>query len=148
MTYYSYLCTNFLKNPFRADTEQHNRRLEVMRTRVLAKTAFQDQMREIMNLAWHICRITCEPFSVCLHKAWMNFKLKVAMMTKVVRFSYIKKSTGELRTALGTTDPHKYDYTPTGGVRNGNFADCVQYYDKEADGFRMFKSYNLVTISL
>lgn len=105
-------------------------------------------MHEIMTLAWRIFRVTGESFAACLKRAWMNYKLKVAMMTRIVRFAYIKKSTGELRTAIGTTDPHRYEYTPTGNGRNGNFADCVQYWDQEADGFRMFKTYNLVSVTI
>lgn len=117
-----------------------------MRTNI--NTAFKKQMQEIMRIAWRIFRVTGETFSDCLRKAWMNYKLRCAMMTRIVRFAYIKKSTGELRTAIGTCDPTRYDYTPTGNGRNGNFADCVQYYDKEADGFRMFKTYNLVSAEI
>lgn len=105
-------------------------------------------MSEIMNTAWQIWRTTGENFADCLRRSWLCYKLRCAMMTRIVRFAYIKKSTGELRTAIGTTDPHRYEYTPTGNGRQGNFADCVLYYDKEADGFRMFKTYNLVSAEL
>lgn len=105
-------------------------------------------LRDIMNTAWRICRVTGEAFAQCLKKAWQVYKLQMAMMNRIVRFSYIKKSTGELRTAYGTTDPHRYTYTPTGNGRNGNFADCVQYWDTEAQGFRMFKTFNLVSVEL
>lgn len=79
-----------------------------------------------------------------MKKAWMNVKLQVEMRTKIVCFFFIKKSTGELRQAFGTTDPHRYSYEPKGVGHQGNFKDCVQYWDTEKQGFRMFKTYNLV----
>lgn len=104
----------------------------------------KNELKSIMSLGWRIHEVTGETFAACLTRAWLNHKLRNAMRTRIVRFIYIKKSTGELRTAYGTTDPHRYTYTPTGTGRNGNFSDCVQYWDTEAHGFRMFKSFNLV----
>ena len=108
------------------------------------KTEFKNQMREIMNIAWQIFRITGETISACLKRAWTNFKLRNAMRTRIVRFSYIKKSTGELRVAYGTTDPHRYTYEAVGG-RDTKPNDCTRYWDTEACGFRMFKIFNLVS---
>ena len=82
-----------------------------------------------------------------MHICWMNLKLKKAMKTRVVQFFFIKASTGELRQAFGTTDPHRYEYEAKGG-RNGNYAHCVQYWDTEKQGFRMFKDFNLVSVVL
>lgn len=110
-------------------------------------TAFKNTMREIMNLAWQISRVTGEAFSKCLHKAWLNFKLKLAMKNRIVRFTYIKKTTGELRNALGTLDPTRYHYEAVGG-RDTKPSDCTRYWDTEADGFRMFKMFNLVNVEL
>lgn len=85
--------------------------------------------------------------SEAMRQAWMVEKLKVALKTRVVEFFYIKKSTGEMRQAFGTTDPHRYNYTATGNGRHGNYADCVQYWDFEKQAFRMFKTYNLVKVA-
>lgn len=109
--------------------------------------AFKNQMREIMTTAWQICRTTGESFSECLKRAWQCSKLRSAMMTRIVRFTYIKKSTGQLRNALGTLDPHRYDYQAVGG-RDYKPADCIRYWDCEAQGFRMFKTFNLVSVTL
>lgn len=108
---------------------------------------FKNEMRELMMSAWRMVRNCGYSISEALHICWMNRNLRLAMKTRVVQFFYIKKSTGELRQAFGTTDPHRYEYEAKGG-RNGNFADCVQYYDMTANGFRMFKDYNLVRVCL
>ena len=83
-----------------------------------------------------------------MKKAWAVMKLEKAMTNKVVTFWYIKKTTGELREAHGTTDPHRYHYESTGTGRKGDFANCVQYWDTEKQGFRMFKTYNFVKAEL
>lgn len=107
----------------------------------------KNMMREVMATAWQICRTTGESFSECLKRAWMNSKLKRAMKTGIVRFAYIKKTTGEIRHALGTLDPHRYEYEAVGGP-DYKPADCIRYWDCEAHGFRMFKVFNLVSVSL
>lgn len=85
--------------------------------------------------------------SEAMKQAWRVEKLKVALRERVVKFYYIKKSTGELREAFGTTDPHRYTYEAKGEGHRGNFADCVQYWDTEKQSFRCFKTYNLVKIA-
>ena len=111
------------------------------------KTNVRTHLREIMNTAWQICRITGETFAVCLKRAWLCIKLRLAMATRVIRFTYIKKTTGELRNALGTLDPRRYHYEAVGG-RDNKPADCIRYWDTEAQGWRMFKMFNLMTATL
>ena len=110
----------------------------------MSKT-FKNEMREMMTKAWSFVKNQGYTLSEAMKIAWMNLKLRKAMKTRIVQFFYIKKSTGELRQAFGTTDPHRYDYEAKGG-RNGNFDGCVQYYDTEKKSFRMFKDYNLVRV--
>lgn len=104
-------------------------------------------MSEIMNTAWQIWRTTGENFADCLRRSWQCYKLRCAMMTRIVRFTYIKKTTGELRNAIGTLDPHRYHYEAVGG-RDYKPADCIRYWDTEAQGFRMFKIFNLVSAEI
>ena len=101
---------------------------------------------EICRMAYRFVNEQGMGQSEAMKKAWAVAKLQVIMKSGIVQFFYIKKSTGELRQAFGTTDPHRYDYTPTGAGRKGNYTDCVQYWDTEKKGFRMFKSYNLVNV--
>ena len=107
----------------------------------------KNNMREVMTTAWQIFRTTGELFADCLKRAWQCNKLRKAMLTRIVRFTYIKKTTGELRNALGTLDTSRYDYEAVGG-RDNKPADCIRYWDTEAQGFRMFKIFNLVSVSL
>ncbi|MCH3993005.1 MAG: SH3 beta-barrel fold-containing protein [Prevotella sp.] len=86
--------------------------------------------------------------SEAMIKAWQVMKLEKAMTNKVVTFWYVKKTTGELREAHGTTDPHRYNYAGKGVGHKGNFQNCVQYWDTEKQGFRMFKTYNFVKAEL
>lgn len=110
-------------------------------------TDVRNRMREVMTTAWQICRTTGESFADCLKRAWQCSKLRKAMLTRVVRFTYIKKSTGELRNALGTLDTTRFHYESNGG-RDYKPVDCIRYWDTEAQGFRMFKNFNLVSAVL
>lgn len=112
----------------------------------MSKT-FKNDMRELMLLSWTMVREQGFTMSEAMKKAWMNYKLRVAMKTRIVQFFFIKASTGELRQAFGTTDTSRYSYEARGG-RNGNYAHCVQYWDCEKNGFRMYKDYNLVRVAL
>ena len=111
------------------------------------KQTFKNEMRELMVKSWSYVKRYGYTISEAMKVAWMNLKLRKAMKTRIVKFFYIKKSTGETREAYGTTDPTRYNYEAKGG-RNGNYEDCVQYYDTEKQGFRMFKDYNLVRVCL
>ena len=110
-------------------------------------STFKKQMQDIMNMAWHICHVTGEAFAECLHRAWQCYKLRSAMMSRIVRFTYIKKTTGELRNALGTLDPTRYHYEAVGG-HDYKPADCIRYWDCEVQNWRMFKVFNLVNVTL
>lgn len=110
------------------------------------KKEINETRRDMMMIAWSMNRKCGYSMSEAMKKAWQVVKLQARMRTGIVQFYYIKKSTGELRQAFGTTDPHRYEYTPSENGRRGNFADCIQYYDTEKQGFRMFKTYNLVNV--
>lgn len=101
---------------------------------------------EICKMAYKFINEQGMTQSEAMRKAWAVAKLQVRMKVSIVQFFYIKKSTGEIRQAFGTTDPNRYEYTPTGTGRRGNYADCIQYWDTEKQGFRMFKTYNLVNV--
>ena len=104
-------------------------------------------MQEIMNMAWEISRKCGYNMSEALKTAWRNYKLRSAMMSKVVEFWYKKATTGEIRQAFGTTDTRRYHYEALGG-RDNKPADCVRYWDTVKGGFRMFKNYNLIKVCL
>ena len=101
---------------------------------------------ELFKLAWQMVKRNGYNMSLALKVAWDNFKLKVAMRTKIVKFRY-QKIDGSIREAFGTTDASRYEYQPTG---NGYPlpSDCVRYWDTLKGGFRMFKTYNLLSVEL
>lgn len=103
------------------------------------------KLSEIMRNAWRICKVTGESFADCLKKAWQIAKLVKRMKSGIVQFFYMKQN-GELRQAFGTTDPSRYEYTPTGTGKKVN-DDCIRYWDTVKGGFRMFKKYNLISVS-
>lgn len=99
---------------------------------------------ELFKLAWQMVKRNGFNMSLALKVAWDNFKLKVAMRTKIVKFRY-QKVDGSIREAFGTTDTSRYEYQPTGNGRPAP-SDCVRYWDTIKGGFRMFKTYNLLSV--
>lgn len=99
---------------------------------------------EIFKMAWRMVRENGFNMRLALKTSWDNFKLKLAMKTKIVKFRY-QKIDGSIREAFGTTDTSRYSYQPTG---NGHAlpSDCVRYWDTQKLGFRVFKTYNLLSV--
>lgn len=99
---------------------------------------------EIFKMAWRMVRENGFNMKLALHTSWDNFKLKLAMKTNIVKFRY-QKVDGSIREAFGTTDSSRYTYQPTGNGRPVP-SDCVRYWDTQKLGFRMFKTYNLLSV--
>lgn len=107
-------------------------------------TEFKNQMRQVMNDAWCMFRITGESFSECLKRAWLLLKLKLQMKKRTVQFFYQKVS-GEIRQAFGTLMSNRIPVTK--GSKKA--ADNVQvYFDTEKEEWRCFKKCNLIKIAL
>ena len=87
--------------------------------------SFKETMREVMSLAWQMVKRNGYSISEALKVAWMNIKLRKAMVSKVVEFWYKKATTGEIRQAFGTTDTTRYNYEAKGG-NDYKPADCVR----------------------
>jgi hypothetical protein len=102
-------------------------------------------LKHIMATAWRFFRITGESFAGCLRRAWANFKLVVAMRTRIVKF-YFRKVDGKIWEAYGTL---RIDMVPeTKGDDRRKQNDTVQtYYDTERQEWRCFKRLNLVSIN-
>lgn len=108
-------------------------------------TEFKNKMRDVMNDAWRMFRITGESFSECLKRAWMLLKLKTQMKTKTVQFFYQKVS-GEIRQAFGTLKDEVIEQHVKGTVRKPN-DNLFTYFDTERGEFRSFKKFNLIKIA-
>lgn len=101
-------------------------------------------LRTIMQMAWRFFKITGLSFAACLKTAWANFKLAVAMRTRIVRF-YFQKIDGSIREAYGTL---RADLIPeTKGADRKHNEDVQTYFDTEKGEWRCFKKLNLVTIN-
>lgn len=100
-------------------------------------------LSSIMSEAHRMSSITGCSMSVALKKAWMNEKLTVMMRTRIVHF-YYQKMDGSIREAYGSLMPRHIDGLVQGTGRKHK--DCRTYYDMTADGFRSYKSYNIISI--
>lgn len=98
-----------------------------------------------MQVAWQFVKRNGFTMSEALHAAWLNFKLKVAMAVRIVRF-YFQKVDGSIREAYGTLNASIVPETSGNDTRKKN--DTVQvYYDSERGDWRCYKKANLISIS-
>ena len=97
---------------------------------------------KVLSLAHKLCKSANLDFSTAQRKAWAVIRLKAAMQeSAAVSFSYVKKSTGEIRPAVGTT---KSDCVPvTLGTGKEKPATIVTYFDLDANGWRSFDAANI-----
>lgn len=102
-------------------------------------------LSEIMTTAWQFVKQTGLSISECLHRAWLNYKLKQAMLTGIIKF-YFQKVDGSTREAWGTlSDNHRE--TAQNDRRAKNKTIQV-YFDTEKQEFRCFKKLNLLSIGI
>lgn len=103
----------------------------------------KNNLREIMCLAWQMVKRNGFTMAEALTTAWRNFKLKMAMQTRIVKFIFTKVD-GSTREAYGTL---KNNLLPTtqGTGRKAN--DSIQtYFDTEKGEWRCFKKANLIKV--
>lgn len=98
-----------------------------------------------MQMAWQFVKRNGFTMAEALKAAWLNFKLKVAMAVRIVKF-YFQKVDGSIREAYGTL---RTDIMPaTSGNDNRRKNDTVQvYFDTEVGEYRCFKRANLLRIA-
>lgn len=97
----------------------------------------------VFKLAWVFIRKHQLSLSQALKIAWRNIKLKVAMATKIVAFTF-KKSDGSIREAIGTL---KSDMLPqVKGTGRPTPEHLQLYYDIQKECYRCFSKIELLTI--
>lgn len=105
----------------------------------------KSDLRSIMQMAWQFVKRNGFTMSEALHAAWLNFKLKVAMAVRIVKF-YFQKVDGSIREAYGTLNASIMPEISGSDNRRKN--DTVQtYYDTEVQAFRCYKKANLLRIA-
>ena len=101
-------------------------------------------LSNIMQTAWQFVKRNGMTLSDALKTAWRNFKLRIAMKSRIVKF-YFQKVDGSIREAYGTLAAALIPPTSDGNPRQKN--DTVQtYYDSERQGWRSFKKANLINV--
>lgn len=85
-------------------------------------------------------------FLVAGVKAAMVAELKKRMQTAVVEFYFIKKSTGELRRAFGTTMPSLASSHINGRGISRDSVNTIAFWDVEAPGENKWRSFRYETI--
>lgn len=104
----------------------------------------REQLKDIMTLAWQLVKRNGFTLSEALKAAWRNFKLRVAMKSRIVKF-YFQKVDGTIREAFGTLSERLIP--ATSGEDNRRKNDTVQiYFDTEKTEWRCFKKANLISI--
>lgn len=104
----------------------------------------RETLKDIMQTAWQFVKRNGMTLSDALKTAWRNFKLRVAMKSRIVKF-YFQKVDGTIREAYGTLSVALIPPTSDGNPRQKN--DTVQtYYDSERQDWRCFKKANLISI--
>ena len=98
-------------------------------------------LKNIMMQAWMFVRTTGMTMSEALKLAWRNFKLKVAMKHRIVKFWFVKID-GTVRQAYGTLIDRMLP--PTKGTGRNENPTIQTYYDTEKQAYRCFKVANLI----
>ncbi len=108
------------------------------------KTTFKKQMSEIFKAAWQFVRINGMSMAEALKCAWCNYKVREAMVSRIVKF-YFLKIDGSIREAYGTLKSDIVPQTQDSG-RKPNPSVQV-YFDTEKQEWRCYKKANLLRIA-
>ena len=105
----------------------------------------KSDLRAIMQMAWQFVKRNGFSMAEALKAAWLNFKLRLAMTLRIVKF-YFQKVDGSIREAYGTLNPAIMPETNGNDNRRKN--DTVQtYFDTERSEWRCYKRANLLRIA-
>ena len=112
--------------------------------RIIMSAKVKNQLSEIMLQAWQFVKRNGYSMSEALKCAWANYKLRMAMASRIVKF-YFQKIDGSIREAFGTLAS---GIVPETGDNSRRRNDSVQvYYDTEKADWRCFKRANLIRIA-
>ena len=79
----------------------------------------------------------------CQKQAWAAYRLKEAMQSSIVEFSFVK-SDQSVRVAKGTLNGDLFQYEAKGaGVLSS--PDVIRYFDTEANAWRSFRVERLIS---
>lgn len=108
-------------------------------------TQVRNQLRDIMLQAWSFVKRNGMSMADAMKVAWLNYKVRTAMASRIVKFYFIKVS-GEIREAYGTLRSDMVPPTSDNDHRKRN--DTLQvYYDIKKAAWRCFKRANLLRMA-
>ena len=107
-------------------------------------TQVKNQLRDIMLQAWSFVKRNGFSMAEAMKVAWLNYKVRKAMDTQIVKFYFIKIS-GEIREAYGTLRSDLV--TPTGDDHRKKNDSIQPYYDTEKSAWRCYKKANLLRMT-
>lgn len=102
-------------------------------------------MHDIMTMAWGFVKKNGFTMSEALQMAWRNYKLRCALVQRIVRFTF-QKVDGSIREAFGTLNDRIVP--PTAGSDRRRNETVQVYFDTEKGEWRCFKKANLISIAL
>lgn len=101
----------------------------------------RSDLRNIMENAWGFVKRNGFSMSDALKCAWANFKLKLKMRARIVRF-YFRKVDGTIREAWGTLNEKTIPQTQRCNRKKNQTVQ--NYFDTEKQDWRCFKTANLI----
>ncbi|WQJ53924.1 MAG: hypothetical protein [Wendovervirus sonii] len=108
---------------------------------------FNQKLSKIMSNAWILVRMRKIDMSTAMKMAWKVFHLKEIGSNGTVEFDYVKKSTGELRHAVGTFDTSIMPADASNFTGKANYTPTqIRYFDIEKQAWRSCLMDNLIAI--
>ena len=97
----------------------------------------------ILTASWKVRKANpALSWGECQRQAWAAYKLKEAMQSRIVEFSFIKGG-GEIRKAKGTLNGDLFQYKSK-GVSAPTSPDVIRYFDMGVGQWRSFRIERLI----
>ncbi len=99
---------------------------------------------QILKASWKVRKSNPTlTWGECQKQVWAAYKLKEAMQSSIVEFSFIKVSDNSIRTAKGTLNGDLFQYESKGaGVPTS--PDVIRYFDMGVGEWRSFRIERLI----
>lgn len=114
----------------------------------MINVSFNHKMSKLMTNAWMLVKQRNLTLSAAMKLAWKVYNLREKGLEGQVEFDYIKKSTGELRHAVGTFNLKQMPKDASTFSQNSSVYTPMQirYYDIEKQGWRSCTEDNLIAV--
>lgn len=113
----------------------------------MANTYFNSKMKKLMTNAWVLVKVRKMTMSEAMKLAWKVYHLRSKGKAGKVEFDYIKKSTGEVRHAVGTFNTNQMPKDASTFVGGASYTPLqIRYFDIEKKGWRSCIEDNIIAI--